>query len=40
MATVKNITRPAMLEVLKDSTTCLTHMNKKQMLEIIEKKVC
>jgi len=38
MATVKNITRPAMMEVLKDSTRCLTQMNKKQMLEIIEEK--
>ena len=38
MATVKNITRPAMVEVLKDSTRCLTQMNKKQMLEIIEEK--
>jgi len=38
MATVKNITRPAMMEVLKDSTRCLTQMNKKQMLKIIEGK--
>ena len=38
MATVKNITRPALMEVLKDSTRCLTQMNKKQMLEIIEEK--
>jgi len=38
MATVKNITRPAMMEVLKDSTRCLTQMNKKQMLKIIEEK--
>jgi len=38
MANVKNITRPAMIEVLKDSTRCLTQMNKKQMLEIIEEK--
>jgi len=38
MATVKNITRPAMMEVLKDSTRCLTQMNKKQILEIIEEK--
>jgi len=27
-----------MMEVLKDSTKCLTQMNKKQMLEIIEEK--
>jgi len=38
MATVKNITRPAMMEVLKDSTRCITQMNKKQMLKIIEEK--
>jgi len=30
MATLKNITRPAIMEVLKDSTRCLTQMNKKQ----------
>jgi len=38
MATVENITRPAMMEVLKNSTRCLTQINKKQMLEIIEEK--
>ena len=38
MATVKNITRPAMMEVLKVSTRCLTQMNKKQMLAIIEER--
>jgi len=27
-----------MMEVLKDSTRCLTQMNKKQMLKIIEEK--
>jgi len=37
MATVKNITRPATMEVLKDSTRCLTQMNKKQMLKIIKE---
>jgi len=36
--TVIKITRPAMIEVLKDSTRCLTQMNKKQMLEIIDQK--
>jgi len=38
MATVQNITRPAMIEVLKDSTRGLTHMNEKQMLEIVKQK--
>ena len=38
MATVKNITRPTMMEVLKDSTRCLSLMNKKQMPKIIEEK--
>jgi len=38
METVKNITRPAMMEVLNDSTRCLTQMNKKHMLKIIEEK--
>jgi len=37
MAIVKNITRPATVEVLKDSTRCLTQMNKKQMLKIIKE---
>jgi len=40
MATVKNIIRPAMIELLKDSTRCRTQMNKKQMLKIIEEKDC
>ena len=38
MATVANITRPAIMKLLKDSTRCLTQMNKKQMLKVIEEK--
>jgi len=38
MATVKNIATLAMMEVLKDSTRCLTQMNKKHMLKNIEEK--
>ena len=40
MATVKNITRPAMMEVLKNSSRCLTQMNKKQTLKLSKKRNC
>jgi len=37
MATVKNMTRPAMMEVLKDSTRCLAQMNKNKCLKLSKK---
>ena len=33
-----NISRPTMISVLKGNTRGLTHMNRKQMWKIIEKK--
>jgi len=38
MSTAQNMTKPAMIEVLKAETRGLTYMNKKQMLEINREK--